>query len=80
MKLTNKKLILFVIWRFKMKKRYLKNNKAGNGRISLFCQKVIIDNPTLTNTEIAFIVAKKLNSKTTKNCVSWYKTKMKQPK
>jgi hypothetical protein len=64
----------------KMKNPYLKNNKAGNGRISLFCQKVIIQNPNLTNTEIAFIVAKKLNSKTTKNCVSWYKCKMKLAK
>jgi len=57
--------------------KYLKNNSAGNGRISTVCQRLILKNPNLTNTEIAKMAKLECKSKTTKNCISWYKSKMK---
>ncbi len=63
-----------------MAKKYLKSNQAGNGRIAVVCQRLILANPNLTNTEIANLAKQELKSKTTKNCISWYKSKMKLPK
>ncbi len=56
--------------------KYLKKNQAGNGRIASVCQTLILANPEMTNEEIAKLAATQCKSKTTKNCIAWYKSKM----